>query len=436
MKPDAPDAGHGDGVALDEDQEEEAEAEEVLSAQSEASAEAEKKKTDAKEAALQRLRSTKNLPAPASSDAPSDATAPSNATAANNATAPNTAAHALPAPPDASTSVPEVNSKTHKKEYMRLGRLMNNGTITATTYPSMHSLANGTTKERAELLGRWVQSNENIAACECLVKATRRSNLRGQRVVQLVAVKDMSKAPYSFSERKIAHIIAHQQGVEDRDAPGIVEETKYWVTTAETRTDTLDISHEHSMSARANATADDMYNIMDGPVDPSLLARPKASAGPVPLSGDVLRAYDGFRAGLEKAAGVEASAPSGKGGGRSVAGSRRSQKSGNGRAMQKVPLNEETFRSDAEKHDRWSAELKKEISTISGLLLDLPDDDGLKEDLSKAQAKLIKLNQKFKVAATCETMDPLCGRIWDVVTELKILKGKAKGLISELKKRG
>ncbi|CAE7668046.1 unnamed protein product [Symbiodinium sp. CCMP2592] len=150
----------------------------------------------------------------------------------------------------------------------------------------MHALANGTTKERAELLRRWVQSHENIAACESLVKATRRSNLRGQRVVQLVAVKD-------------------------RDAPGIVEETKYWVTTAETRTDTLDVSHEHSMSVNATASPDDMYNILNGPTDPSLLARPKASAGPTPLSGDVLRAYDGFRAELAAAGGVESSAPSG-----------------------------------------------------------------------------------------------------------------------------
>ena len=65
------------------------------------------------------------------------------------------------------------------------------------------------------------------------------------------------------------------------------------------------------MSVNAMASLDDMYNIMNGPADPSLLARPKASTGPTPLSGDVLRAYDGFRAGLEAAAGVELPAPSG-----------------------------------------------------------------------------------------------------------------------------
>ena len=28
---------------------------------------------------------------------------------------------------------------------------------------------------------------------------------------------------------------------QDRDCPGVVEETKYWVTTEETKTDTVDI---------------------------------------------------------------------------------------------------------------------------------------------------------------------------------------------------
>ena len=40
------------------------------------------------------------------------------------------------------------------------------------------------------------------------------------------------------------------------------------------------------------------------------------------------------------------------------------------------------------------AEMKKEISTISGILLDLPDDDQLKEDLGQSQAKLTKLARK------------------------------------------
>ena len=166
-----------DGVAWDEDQECEADAEEILSAQSEVSAEAEKKKkeTDSKEAALQRLRSTHNLNAAPSAAAPASTASMPALPDANPASMPSMPAlpHANQAPSaDAARAPPpEVNSKTHKKEYMRLvpwiagstvqvvatlswiawfsfkGRLMNNGTITATSYPSMHALANGTTKE-------------------------------------------------------------------------------------------------------------------------------------------------------------------------------------------------------------------------------------------------------------------------------------------------
>ncbi|CAE7444578.1 unnamed protein product, partial [Symbiodinium necroappetens] len=276
-----------EGVALDEEQEAQADAEQILNAQSEVSAESDKKKAaGSKEAALQRLRSTHNDAAPATAAAASMHALPAPPPSA----APSSAAAPSDAPPS-DASPPEVNSKTHKKEYMRL--------------------------ERAELLRRWVQSKENVQACECLIKATRRSSLQGQSLLPI-------------------HI-------EDRDAPGIVEETKYWVTTAETRTDTLDISQEHSMTVNATASPDDIYNIMNGPV-------------------------------AEEEPGV------------------------------------------------WhpGAEMKKEISTISGILLDLPDDDPLKEDLGNSQAKLTKLARKHLGS----------------VTELKILKGKAKGLIAELKKKG
>ena len=97
----------------------------------------------------------------------------------------------------------------------------------ATAYPSMHALSNGTTKdpklhssavpamyslgcvvcpmcmltlkERAELLRRWVQSGENLSACEHNVRASKTANLRGKRVRKLVPVKDMGKPPLSFS---------------------------------------------------------------------------------------------------------------------------------------------------------------------------------------------------------------------------------------------
>ena len=83
----------------------------------------------------------------------------------------------------------------------------------------------------------------------------------------------------------------------------------------------------------------------------------------------------------------------------------------------------------------------------TGILLDLPDDDTLKEDLTRSQVKLTKLAKKhfgsvrcnclgvdysrtlsesgchshvrFKTATTGEAMEPLCARIWDVVPGLQ-----------------
>ena len=102
-------------------------------------------------------------------------------------------------------------------------RLVDNGTVCATAYPSMHALAGGTNKDRAlaigtfpymlrllgswdfcqdraELLKRWVQSGENLSACEHEIIASRRANLRAKRTLTLVSVKDMSKPPHNFSE--------------------------------------------------------------------------------------------------------------------------------------------------------------------------------------------------------------------------------------------
>ena len=94
----------------------------------------------------------------------------------------------------------------------------------AMAYPSMHALANGTTKdpklhssavpamyslgcvcvqyvpmvtlkERAELLRRWVQSGENLSACEHNVRASRTANFRGKRVRKIGSGQGHGQAP-------------------------------------------------------------------------------------------------------------------------------------------------------------------------------------------------------------------------------------------------
>ncbi|CAE7360185.1 unnamed protein product [Symbiodinium natans] len=144
----------------------------------------------------------------------------------------------------------------------------------------MHKLANGTTKERAELLRRWVSSGENLQQCEHSINVSRSTGVAGRRKVALVAVKD-------------------------RDAPGIAEETRYWVTIEESHTDYVDTRHTESLSINSRPTANAVDAIMGGGHDPTMLARPRAST-PSVLSGDVLRAYDTYQSEVSQAAGVSA----------------------------------------------------------------------------------------------------------------------------------
>ena len=71
-------------------------------------------------------------------------------------------------------------------------------------YVSIHATIIGvmgfSCQDRAELLKRWVQSGENLSACEHEIIASRRANLRAKRTLTLVSVKDMSKPPHNFSE--------------------------------------------------------------------------------------------------------------------------------------------------------------------------------------------------------------------------------------------
>ena len=55
-------------------------------------------------------------------------------------------------------------------------------------------------QERGALLKKWIQSGENLAACENLVTAERSSQVAGRRVKKLIAVKDTGNAPYNFSK--------------------------------------------------------------------------------------------------------------------------------------------------------------------------------------------------------------------------------------------
>ena len=68
------------------------------------------------------------------------------------------------------------------------------------------------------------------------------------------------------------------------------------------------VRHKQEFSAQAAATAAAAHNILSAPIEPTMMSRPRANPSAGPLSGDVLRAFDGYHQNLAEAAGVPAPA--------------------------------------------------------------------------------------------------------------------------------
>ena len=54
-------------------------------------------------------------------------------------------------------------------------------------------------KEKGQLLKRWVSCGENLASCEAAIRAAKTAGLEGRGKKRLISVKDMRAAPYNFS---------------------------------------------------------------------------------------------------------------------------------------------------------------------------------------------------------------------------------------------
>ena len=122
------------------------------------------------------------------------------------------------------------------------------------------------------MLRQWVTEKGNVDAIEARLEIQRVDSLRGERVWEQVAIKDMSKRPYNFSRhldcyllsspnpavialhsccpcevgchlrRKVEAIISRGDGEEDPDCPGVLEETKFWVVVKRSKTETTEQS--------------------------------------------------------------------------------------------------------------------------------------------------------------------------------------------------
>ena len=115
----------------------------------------------------------------------------------------------------ANNTLAVVNSSTHRKEWMTLGRRMSTAAA-ATEFPTMHSLwqKNPTdswfllwlhfapavctnAEERTKLLKTWTQNNMDLGLTEAKVKLTKSNSREFEGGLELMTVKDMVEAKFS-----------------------------------------------------------------------------------------------------------------------------------------------------------------------------------------------------------------------------------------------
>ena len=95
--------------------------------------------------------------------------------------------------------------------------------------------------------------------------------------------------------QKIASIISRGGGIEDPDAPGVLQETQYWCTVKTTKTDQYEMSVKDRLTVDVRASAGMVDQILCGPTGDNIGSVLENGAAPKPtacLSGDVLAAFN------------------------------------------------------------------------------------------------------------------------------------------------
>ena len=121
----------------------------------------------------------------------------------------------------------KINSKTHKKFWSKLDRLIDSS---GRKFPNMAKMWQGDNNERNKLLRQFVLSNGVAEKVESdLVWRATAGNKRNRRKA-LLTVKQMRGPPHRFPTAKVRWIVANRQPVEDEDCPGVKSAWKYWCT--------------------------------------------------------------------------------------------------------------------------------------------------------------------------------------------------------------
>jgi hypothetical protein len=180
------------------------------------------------------------------------------------------AASALPA---ATVAVPaaaadagtlRIDWTTHKKEGMRLKRLMEESAHGAEQFPHMHKLWQSGREGQKQLLRDWVLKNGDAGSIEAqiVLQRSKSSNLGTQR--ELLTVKQM-REDKKWPDKKIRAILSRGEYVEDEDCPDAEELRRYWCNTSTTLNENEEVRQQTTMTIQSAASADAVDSLMTGP---------------------------------------------------------------------------------------------------------------------------------------------------------------------------
>ena len=121
----------------------------------------------------------------------------------------------------------KINSKTHKKFWSKLDRLI---ISSGRKFPNMAKMWKGDNDERNKLLRQFVLSGGVAEKVESQLVWRATTGNKSNRRKALLTVKQMRAPPHRFPKAKVRWIVANRQPVEDEDCPGVRSAWKYWCT--------------------------------------------------------------------------------------------------------------------------------------------------------------------------------------------------------------
>ncbi|CAJ1437149.1 unnamed protein product [Effrenium voratum] len=261
-------------------------------------------------------------------------------------------------------------------------------------FPNIAQAFNGTAQDKRELLRKFLSAGENLQDLEAHFTAERSVEDQTEEVTEAMTVRQMREA--GFSEAKIAAVTA-KGGLPDADAPNDYESMRFWCTKKLVKTARDTSTVKASVTARVQGQA--ALSALCSSVSRSTVAVPDAQALLAQVGHSRGSANDPAPAPKPKAkagARKNGSAPSSAKG--------LSLKLANGKTLEDKTLALRvalscTLQFFLQSPVRVGAEIKKEVNSLNGLVMQVLDTRVKKAQVAAMLRELRKSGPQFFCAS-------------------------------------